>query len=131
MNNPTCNGVPKPTEAELAILRVLWRLGPCTVREVHDNLNRKEPTGYTTALKLLQVMHSKGLVERDDSQRAHIYRPTRSKDHTQRQFVKDIVQRVFEGSASQLVLQALGEGESASTEEIAAIKALIDRMENS
>ena len=122
-------GLPQPTAAELSILRVLWRLGPSTVREVHENIARREPTGYTTALKLLQVMHGKGLVHRDDSQRAHVYRPAVSKSATQRQFVKDIVNRVFDGSASQLVLQALGEDADASPAEIAKIKALIERLE--
>lgn len=130
MEREDANPLPQPTAAELAILRVLWQLGPSTVREVHENLRRKEPTGYTTALKLLQVMHAKGLVERDDSQRAHIYQPAVSKSVTQRQFVKDIVNRVFEGSASQLVLQALGEGAAASSSEIAKIKSLIERLED-
>ncbi|HET7844639.1 MAG TPA: BlaI/MecI/CopY family transcriptional regulator, partial [Xanthomonadales bacterium] len=93
------NELPKPTEAELDILQVLWQRGPCTVREVHETLYRDEGAGYTTALKLLQVMHGKGLVERDDSQRAHVYRPVASKESTQSRFLTDIVQRVFNGSA--------------------------------
>ena len=123
------DGTPRPTEAELGILNILWERGPSTVREVHEIMNAREPTGYTTALKLLQVMHVKGLVERDDSQRAHIYRPAMSKDYTQTQFVTDIVQRVFDGSPSQLVLHALGNSSRSSPEELAKIRALIERLE--
>lgn len=121
--------LPKPTEAELDILHVLWQRGPCTVREVHESLYRDEGAGYTTALKLLQVMHAKGLVERDDSQRAHVYRPVASKESTQNRFLSDIVQRVYEGSASQLVLQALGNHPRASREELAEIRAMLSRLE--
>lgn len=123
------SGTPRPTEAELEMLRILWRRGPSTVREVHEVMNEAEPTGYTTALKLLQVMHGKGLVTRDDSQRAHVYRPAMSKDHTQKQFVTDLVQRVFDGSPSQLVLHALGASKAASSEELARIRDLIERLE--
>lgn len=122
-------GVPRPTEAELQILQVLWRRGASTVREVHEELCRRERTGYTTALKLLQVMFGKGLVERDDSQRAHVYAPAMSKDFTQRQFVKDMLSRVFEGSPSQLMLHALGDTEAASPEELARIRDVISRLE--
>jgi len=122
-------GIPRPTEAELAILRILWQQGPSTVREVHEIMSSTEHTGYTTALKLLQVMHGKGLVERDDSQRAHVYRPTMTKDFTQTQFVSDLVQRVFDGSPSQLVLHALGNSGTASTEDLAKIRRLIEQME--
>lgn len=123
------SGLPKPTESELGILNVLWLRGPSTVREVHEALYRDEGAGYTTALKLLQVMHAKGLVERDDSQRAHVYRPVSSKATTQARFLTDIVQRVFDGSASQLVLQALGGNPRASPEELAEIRALLSRLE--
>ncbi len=123
------DGIPKPTAAELAILNILWQKGSCTVRDVHEVLSRKEHTGYTTALKLLQVMHGKGLVERDDAQRAHVYRPAMSKDFTQTQFVTDLVQRVFDGSPSQMVLHALGASEGATTEELAKIRQLIERLE--
>ena len=99
--------LPKPTESELDILGVLWDHGPSTVREVHEALYRDEGAGYTTALKLLQVMHAKGLVERDDSQRAHVYKAVPSKENTRSRFLTDMVQRVFDGSASQLVLHAL------------------------
>lgn len=123
-------GIPRPTEAELAILSILWDRGPSTVRDVHEILNRKENTGYTTALKLLQVMHSKGLVQRDDSQRAHVYKPAMSKDFTQTQFVTDLVQRVFDGSPSELVLHALGTSRRATSEELAQIRAMLDELED-
>ena len=121
--------LPMPTEAELDILNVLWQRGPSTVREVHEALYRDEGAGYTTALKLLQVMHGKRLVERDDSQRAHVYRAVASKDFTQNRFLNDMVQRVFDGSPSQLVLHALGNNPRASREELAEIRALLSRLE--
>ncbi|HOV57353.1 MAG TPA: BlaI/MecI/CopY family transcriptional regulator [Rhodanobacteraceae bacterium] len=119
---------PKPTEAELAILGVLWERGASTVRDVHELLYRDDGGGYTTALKLLQVMHAKGLVERDDSQRAHVYRAAVSKERTQKRFLADMVQRVFDGSASQLVLHALG-SQRATREELDEIRGLLDRLE--
>ena len=121
--------LPMPTEAELDILNVLWHRGPSTVREVHETLYRDEGAGYTTALKLLQVMHGKRLVERDDSQRAHVYRAVASKDFTQNRFLNDMVQRVFDGSPSQLVMHALGNNPRASREELAEIRALLSRLE--
>jgi BlaI family transcriptional regulator, penicillinase repressor len=121
--------LPMPTEAELDILNVLWDRGPSTVREVHEALYRDEGAGYTTALKLLQVMHAKGLVERDDSQRAHVYRPFSSKEFTQKRFLTDMVQRVFDGSPSQLVLHALGNAARASRQELAEIRALLAKLE--
>lgn len=121
--------LPMPTEAELDILNVLWDRGPSTVREVHEALYRDEGAGYTTALKLLQVMHAKGLVERDDSQRAHVYRPFSSKEFTQKRFLSDMVQRVFDGSPSQLVLHALGNNPRASRQELAEIRALLAKLE--
>ena len=123
--------LPKPTEAELQILNVLWQNGPSTVREVHEALYRDEGAGYTTALKLLQVMHAKGSVERDDSQRAHVYRAFASKEVTQNRFLADMVQRVFDGSASQLVLHALGNNPRASRQELAEIRALLGKLERS
>jgi BlaI family penicillinase repressor len=125
------DAVPKPTEAELGILNVLWERGPSTVRDVHEALYRDEGAGYTTALKLLQIMHGKGLVLRDDSERAHVYRPAISKERTQRRFVSDIVQRVFDGSPSQLVLRALGGRPKATREELEEIRALLNRIEES
>lgn len=122
------SGVPRPTEAELEILHVLWARGTCTVREVHDVLHLGDGTGYTTALKLLQVMHAKGLVERDDSQRAHVYRAAVSKERTQKRFLLDLVQRVFDGSSSQLVLHALG-SQRASREELREIRSLLNKLD--
>lgn len=120
--------VPRPTEAELEILQVLWQHGACTVREVHEILHRRDGTGYTTALKQLQIMHDKGLVARDEAQRAHVYRATVSKERTQKRFLADIVKRVFEGSSSRLVLQALGD-HKASREELREIRALLNQLD--
>jgi predicted transcriptional regulator len=120
---------PKPTEAELAILGVLWERGSATVRDVHEALYRDDGGGYTTALKLMQVMHAKGLVQRDDSQRAHVFVAAVSKERTQKRFLSDMVQRVFDGSASQLVLHALGT-QRATREELDEIRELIDKLES-
>lgn len=117
----------RPTDAELGILRVLWDRGPATVREVHEVLGG-HGEGYTTVLKLLQIMHQKGLVDRDESQRAHVYAPLVGKDQAQRQLLGDLMQRVFDGSREQLVLQALGSGK-ATPEELAKIRALLDELE--
>lgn len=122
---------PKPTEAELGILNVLWDRGPSTVRDVHDVLYRDDGGGYTTALKLLQIMYAKGLVERDDSERAHVFRAAVSKERTQKRFVLDVVQRVFDGSPSQLVLRALGGSPHATREELDEIRALLDKLDGS
>lgn len=121
-------GMPQPTEAELAILNVLWDLGPSTVRSVHQQMADNK-TGYTTILKMLQIMYGKGLVRRDDSQRAHVYEPAFSKDETQRQLTRDLVQRAFDGSASQLVLQALGNNPQTTPKELAEIRQLLARLE--
>jgi predicted transcriptional regulator len=127
---PASENLPKPTESELAILNVLWERGPSTVRDVHEALYRGEGAGYTTALKLLQIMHAKGLVLRDDSERAHVYRAAVRKERTQTRFLRDIVQRVFDGSPSQLVLQALGASPRATREELDEIRALLDKLGN-
>jgi predicted transcriptional regulator len=119
---------PRPTEGELSILRVLWEGGPATVREIVHTLNLTKPTGYTTALKLLQIMTEKGLVERDESVRPQIYRPAHSQEQTQRQLVRDLLQRAFGGSVRTLVLQALAEKRS-TPEELAAMEKLLDRFE--
>ncbi len=113
----------KPTDAELAILRVLWERGPSTVRQVTEALGKD--TGYTTALKLLQIMTEKGLVVRDESARTHVYAPAFSEGETQRQLVSDLLDRAFGGSAAKLVLQALA-SKKASREELAEIRKLID-----
>jgi BlaI family penicillinase repressor len=116
---------PRPTDAELAILRVLWDRGPSTVRQVHDVLGRERPAAYTTALKLLQIMTEKGLVERDDRDRTHVYRARLSEEQTQRQLVRDLVDRAFGGSASKLVMQALA-SRRASPDELREIRQAID-----
>jgi predicted transcriptional regulator len=120
--------LPRPTDAELAILRVLWKRGPSTVRQIHDELSRTKEAGYTTVLKTLQIMFDKGLVTRDESQRTHVYTAACSEDQTQRQLVGDMLDRVFGGSARQLVMQALS-AKAASPEEIAEIRKLLDGME--
>lgn len=119
---------PRPTDGELAILRVLWELGACTVRQVHERLSRDKDAGYTTVLKLMQIMTEKGLVTRDESSRTHVYRAVCSEDQTQQQFVGDLLDRVFGGSARKLVMQALS-AKAASPEEIAEIRRMLDRMD--
>jgi predicted transcriptional regulator len=119
---------PRPTDAELAILRVLWERGPSTVRDVHELLNQLSPTGYTTVLKLLQIMTEKGLVVRDETQRAHIYESRYSEQKTQRQLLTDLADRAFGGSAAKLVLQALS-GRKASADELAEIREMLQQME--
>src|SRR5947209_15113825 len=119
---------PRPTDAELAILRVLWERGPSTVRDVHDDLNERAPTGYTTVLKLLQIMTEKGLVVRDETERAHIYESRYSEQKTQRQLLSDLADRAFGGSAAKLVMQALS-GRKATAEELESIRELLDRLE--
>src|SRR6185295_12841616 len=118
---------PLPTAAELAILSVLWREGPRTVREVHDALHPSQGTGYTTVLKLMQLMAQKGLVLRDESQRSHVYRAASAEAHTQRRLVGDLMERAFGGSASQLVLRALSVKRS-SAEELEQIRRLLDEL---
>lgn len=122
------NRVPRPTDAELAILNVLWERGASTVREVHEALTETHGTGYTTVLKLLQIMTDKGLVVRDESQRAHVYSARFTEQRTQRQLLGDLIERAFRGSPATLVMQALSSGR-ASAEELSAIRELLDRME--
>jgi BlaI family transcriptional regulator, penicillinase repressor len=123
---------PQPTPAELSILNVLWRRGPSTVREVLVDLNDDRPkgnsTGYTTVLKLMQIMTDKGLVRRDESQRTHVYQAAASEDQTQGRLVRDLLDRAFGGSAQKLVLHALS-AKKASPQEIAEIRSLLDAME--
>ncbi len=119
---------PKPTDAELAILRVMWEQGPSTVRQIQQVLERTRPTGYTTVLKLLQIMTEKGLVRRDESERSHVYRARFSEGQTQRQLLGDLLDRAFAGSTSRLVMQALS-NRKASPEELAAIRRLLDEWE--
>ncbi len=126
MDDPTAT--PRPTDAELAILRVLWRLGPSTVRQVRNVLARAQPTGYTTVLKTLQIMTAKGLVERDEASRSHIYRAARGEEATQRRLVDDLLDKAFGGSAAALVARALG-SRPATVEELAEIRRLLDNLE--
>src|SRR4029453_959652 len=116
---------PRPTDARLAIPRVLWQYGACTVRQVHDELSRERPSAYTTALKMLQIMTEKGLVRRDESERTHVYQSRLSEEQTQRQLVRDLVDRAFGGSASKLVMQALS-ARRATQEELGEIRKLIE-----
>ncbi len=118
----------RPTDAELAILRVLWQHGPSTVQQVRDELEKSQPTGYTTALKQLQIMAVKGLVDRDESQRSHVYRARLAETVTQRQLVDDLMERAFGGSAERLVMQALA-SKRATPAELDAIRRLIDELE--
>ncbi len=120
--------LPRPTGAELEILRVLWAQGPSTVREVQEILNRTKPTGYTTVLKLMQIMAEKGLVARNEEQRAHVYESACRQQDTQRQLVGDLVERAFGGSASELVMQALA-AKRATPEELAEIRRILDEFE--
>ena len=120
--------IPRPTDAELAILRVLWERGPSTVRDVHDVLSTSQTTGYTTVLKLLQIMTEKGLVVRDESQRAHVYEPRHTEQRTQRQLLRDLMERAFGGSPAKLVMQALST-QKASHEELTAIRGLLEKLE--
>jgi BlaI family transcriptional regulator, penicillinase repressor len=119
--------LPRPTDAELAILRVLWKRGPATVRQIHEELSRTKETGYTTVLKFLQIMIEKGLVTRHESQRTHVYAAACSEDQTQRQLVGDMLDRAFGGSARKLIMHALS-AKAASPEEIAEIRKLLDEM---
>ena len=121
MARSTC----RPTAAELAILRVLWSAGPSTVRQVHEALAESRDTGYTTTLKLMQIMADKGLVTRDQTARSHVYSTQLSQDQTQRDLVTDLLDRAFGGSAAELVLQALN-ARKASPEELDEIRQLID-----
>jgi len=119
---------PRPTAAELEILRVLWERGPSTVRDVHDELGHRRATGYTTVLKLLQIMTEKGIVRRDERERAHLYEARLPQEETEKQLVGDLVDRAFGGSAARLVMQALS-GRTASAEELSDIRRLIDTLE--
>jgi BlaI family penicillinase repressor len=121
---------PRPTDKELEILRVLWQNGPGTVRDVLKALNheRRGAVGYTTALKMLQIMNDKGLVDRDETTRPQIYRARLAQEETQRQLVNDLLERAFGGSAKQLVMHALGATES-SDEDLERVERLLDRIE--
>ena len=118
----------RPTDAELEILRVLWQRGPSTVREVHETINQSKPTGYTTVLKLMQIMTEKELVQRDEGQRAHIYEARVAQGETQRQLLGDLIERAFDGSAKQLMMHVLSE-KKASAEDLSEIRELLDEFE--
>ncbi len=119
----------RPTVAELAILDVLWEEGPSTVRKVHEILHPDHKNSYTTTLKLMQIMHAKGLVTRDEEQRAHVYCPALSRDEAQDLFVGDLVHRLFRGSATRLALRALGHAPGVDDRELAEIRRLIRDFE--
>ena len=119
---------PRPTGAELEILGVLWQRGPSTVRDVFTVLGRTRPVGYTTVLKLMQNMTDKGLAHRNESQRAHIYEAQAPREATQKQLVRDLLDRAFSGSAPSLVMQALS-ARHTSSEELAQIRKLLDEYE--
>ncbi|UCE01428.1 MAG: BlaI/MecI/CopY family transcriptional regulator [Candidatus Latescibacterota bacterium] len=122
------DSTPRPTDAELEILKVLWERGPSTVREIQEILNGVRPTGYTTVLKFLQIMTEKGLVDRDASQRTHVYRTRRSEEQTQSQLVRELLGRAFGGSAAKLVMQALST-RKATAGELAEIRRMLDELE--
>lgn len=119
---------PRPTDAELAILGVLWSLGPATVREVHEALPAKVRRGYTTTLKLMQIMAEKGHLQRDESQRSHVYTAAAEEGEMQDTLVGDLLDKAFGGSAAKLAMRALAR-EPASPEELAEIRALLARLE--
>ena len=119
----------KPTESALEILGILWEKGACTVREVHEILEKSKDAGYTTTLKLMQIMHEKGLLSRDTSSKTHVYTAAISQENTQQQLLNKMIDTVFNGSASQLVLQALGNHHS-SKEELEKIKQYLNEIEN-
>jgi len=118
--------LPRPTDAELSILRVLWECGPSTVRDVQQALDKE--TGYTTALKLLQIMAEKGLVERDERSRVHIYKAALPAEETQRRLIRDLLERAFGGSMQRLVLQALS-SKKASKSDLAEIRRMLDELD--
>ena len=119
----------KPTESELEILQVLWKRGLATVRDVHEELSAQKDAGYTTTLKLMQIMHEKGLVKRDDSMRTHVYQAAVSKERTQKHMLGKMIDSLFGGSPTQLVIQALGE-HKATVEELEKIQAMIDSLKS-
>src|SRR5580704_1770554 len=118
--------IPRPTETELELLRILWETEPATVREIYDRFNEDRPSGYTTILKLLQIMTAKGLVVRDEASRAHVYRAAISQDAMQSKILKDLSMRLFSGSAAQLALHALAM-EPANQNDLDEIRTLIER----
>ncbi len=118
----------KPTESEMEILQILWRMGSCTVRDVHEELTKNKESGYTTTLKLMQIMHEKGLVDRDTSSKSHVYSAAINQDKIEKQLVGKMIDDVFSGSASRLVMQALG-NHQASEKEIEEIRKYLDNLD--
>ena len=121
-------GLQKPTASELEILGVLWKQGPSTVREIYEVLREQKPVGYTTVLKLLQIMTAKGTVKRNEEHRAHVYEAVQPAEKTKRQFAGDMLQRVFGGSASELMLHALA-GQRTSRKELEELRRVLDEYE--
>ncbi len=119
---------PRPTDAELEILNILWQTGPATVRRVHEELATTKPSQYTTTLKLMQIMAGKGLLDRDERERSHVYGPTVGREHAQRQIAGHLMERAFAGSLRSLVVGALG-GRRATRGELAELRALIEEHE--
>ena len=120
----------RPTELELTILRALWESGPSSVRQIHAILDASKPTGYTTVLKMLQIMTDKGLVKRDETVRPQIYRPSASQEQMQRRLLRDLIQRAYGGSVMALVMHALGDSKT-SPEDVEAIEKMLARAEGS
>lgn len=118
----------KPTESELEILSHLWQMKKATVREIHEKLAETKDTGYTTTLKIMQIMHSKGMLQRDEQNRTHVYYPAVDEKATQKNLVSSFMATAFGGSAKNLVMQALGQG-NPSKEELDEIRAFLDRLE--
>ena len=118
----------KPTESELEILQILWQRGLATVREVHEELSKTKDVGYTTTLKLMQIMHEKGIVKRDESMRTHVYQAAVNKEKTQKHLLSKMIDSLFGGSSTQLVLQALGNEQKVSEEELNQIQNLLDNL---
>ena len=121
--------LPKPTESELEVLSILWKSGPCTVRLVNDQLNNKREVGYTTTLKIMQIMHDKGMLYREVHGRTHIYKPAAEEEEIQGKLIDRLLDTAFGGSSSKLILQALGNHKS-SKEELAEIKKLLKKLED-
>ena len=119
----------KPTEAELEILSLLWEMKEASVRQIHERISQFKETGYTTTLKIMQIMHAKGMVARDEQSRTHIYRPLTKQGDTQKSLLKNLMTTAFGGSAKSLVMQALGQ-KKPSKEEIDEIRAFLDQLEN-
>ena len=118
----------KPTDSELQILQILWKSGPSTVKTIHEELSKDKDAGYTTTLKIMQIMHEKGILDREKDGRTHIYHARVSKEDTQKQIVKKLLDTTFSGSAAQLVMQALGNHKT-SEEELKQIRKFLDNME--